>query len=161
MKECLIFIPAPPLRVSCYTEATKAMAPISLSFSSSLLPVPLPNNNNSKNTSNYITLRAQEPNFLIVRCAFAAPARKTTPSSSEARKRHWKQGEYPGIPETAKPGISRRPPIKNVKKKLDRKNEAKAWANTVTESLSERIQNKQWFQALEVCLSFIFHLASR
>ncbi|KAF3456459.1 hypothetical protein FNV43_RR01109 [Rhamnella rubrinervis] len=125
------------------------MAPISLSFSSSLLPTPLPNNNSSS-SSNYIILRAQEPNFLVVRCAFAAPARSTTPSSSEARKRHWKRGEYPGIPETAKPGISRNPPIKNVKKKLDRKNKAKAWANTVTESLSERIQNKQWFQALEV-----------
>lgn len=133
------------------------MASISLSFSSSLFPTSLPNSNNnsSSSSSNYITLRAREPNILlIVRCAFAAPARSTAPPPpppSESRKRHWRQGEYPGIPETAATrGISRKPPIKNVKKKLDRKNKAKAWVNTVTESLSERIQNKQWLQALEV-----------
>lgn len=40
--------------------------------------------------------------------------------------------------------------IKNVKKKMDRKNNAKAWANTVTESLSDLILKKQWLQALEV-----------
>lgn len=43
-------------------------------------------------------------------------------------------------------------PIKNIKKKLDKKNVAKAWANTVTEALSECIDKKQWLQALEVIL---------
>lgn len=33
---------------------------------------------------------------------------------------------------------------------MDKKNNARAWANTVTEALSERIENKQWIQALEV-----------
>nr|POE69404.1 pentatricopeptide repeat-containing protein, chloroplastic [Quercus suber] len=68
-----------------------------------------------------------------------------------AKKKHWKQGEFPGFSETSVYGTSKRKtPLKNVKKKLDRKNNAKAWANTVTETLSELIQKKQWLQALQV-----------
>ncbi|EXB80291.1 hypothetical protein L484_025147 [Morus notabilis] len=124
-----------------------------LSFSSSLLPSSLisqnPNNNNNKNNSN----KLKPTTVFLVRCAFAAPQKSGTTNSSASssgKKRHWKQGEYPGVSETFIPGISKKTPIKNVKKKLDRKNKAKAWVNTVTETLFERIQNKQWLQALEV-----------
>ncbi|KAL0367849.1 UNVERIFIED_CONTAM: Squamosa promoter-binding-like protein 1 [Sesamum radiatum] len=44
----------------------------------------------------------------------------------------------------------KRTPIKNIKKKLDKKNNAKAWANTVTEALSDAIDKKQWLRALQV-----------
>lgn len=132
---------------------------IFLSFSSSLLPHPLPLNKNSTAIH-----RAQDSNFKLVHCAFAAPAtrtRSTSSSSSETRKRHWKQGEFPGVSETSIPGTYKRAPLKNVKKKLDRKNNAKAWANTVTEALSDAIDKKQWLQALEVgpslCFSFWVH----
>lgn len=69
------------------------------------------------------------------------------------KKRHWKQGEYPGVSQASVPSRSlnnKKTPIKNIKKKMDKKNEAKAWANTVTEALSECIDKKQWIQALEV-----------
>ncbi|XP_021822436.1 pentatricopeptide repeat-containing protein At3g06430, chloroplastic [Prunus avium] len=137
--------------IPCFStlKFRKAMASsISLSFSSSLLPHTLPLNKNSTATH-----RAQDSNFKLIHCAFAAPAtrtRSTSSSSSETRKRHWKQGEFPGVSETSIPGIYRRAPLKNVKKKLDRKNNAKAWANTVTEALSDAIDKKQWLQALEV-----------
>lgn len=137
---------------------------LALSFSSALLPslltriITYTKNNNSNN--NYTPFTSQngskEPNFGVVSCAFAAPPKTSKKSSysSDVRKRHWKNGEYLGVSETSIPGIYKKPPIKNLKKKLDRKNKAKAWASTVTETLIERIQNKQWFQALEVGLSF-------
>lgn len=80
-------------------------------------------------------------------------------------RRHWKVGEYP--PPAPAPHANRlsknnrnttphpnptlpRVPIKNIKKKMDRKHNAKAWANTVTESLSDLILKKQWLRALDV-----------
>lgn len=51
---------------------------------------------------------------------------------------------------------NKKTPIKNIKKKMDRKNEAKAWANTVTEALSDCIDKKQWLQALEVMCVYMF-----
>ena len=128
------------------------MASISLSFSSSLI------NNTSFPSTN---LRPHHPKpSTFIHCAFAPPPPKTTTtssssssssSSSVAKKKHWKQGEFPGFSETSIYGTSKRKtPLKNVKKKLDRKNNAKAWANTVTETLSELIQKKQWLQALQV-----------
>ncbi|THU55965.1 hypothetical protein C4D60_Mb11t12250 [Musa balbisiana] len=74
----------------------------------------------------------------------AAPAAGAPP-----KKRHWKEGEFPGISESS---VSRRPrtPIKNLKKKADDRATAKAWACTVTEALADRIQKKQWQEALEV-----------
>ncbi|PKA48163.1 Pentatricopeptide repeat-containing protein [Apostasia shenzhenica] len=67
----------------------------------------------------------------------------------QPKKRHWSVGEFPG-----KSDISilrsQRPPIKNVKKKVDRRAAAKAWVCTVTEALADKIQKKQWEQALEV-----------
>ncbi|GMH30917.1 hypothetical protein Nepgr_032760 [Nepenthes gracilis] len=71
-------------------------------------------------------------------------------ANSEPKKRLWKEGEFPGISENSIPGTSKRTPIKNVKKKIDRKGKAKAWASTVTEALSDLIQKKLWIQALEV-----------
>lgn len=129
------------------------MASISLLFSRSLLL----DDSLNKNTIIGTRSRPQNPKPRFVRCAFAAPVRRTntktstsSSSSSVAKKRHWKKGEFPGISETFIPGTSKNKPIKNLKKKADRKNNAKAWANTVTEALSELIQKKQWHQALEV-----------
>ncbi|XP_030498445.2 pentatricopeptide repeat-containing protein At3g06430, chloroplastic [Cannabis sativa] len=122
------------------------MASKYLSFSSSLLPSPTTPTPNQwkKNTLNKPTTLG------LVRSAFAAPSRTTSSSSSGTNKRIWKKGEYPGFSETSLPGARRNPPIKNVKKKLDRQNKAKAWACTVTETLSDHIDNKQWLQALQV-----------
>lgn len=68
------------------------------------------------------------------------------------KKRHWKEGEFPAVsfPDTTS---SRRPPLKNIKKKLDDRVAARAWAPTVTEALSDRIQKRQWEDALQVSFS--------
>ncbi|KAK6254295.1 hypothetical protein SCA6_015600 [Theobroma cacao] len=115
-----------------------------LSFSSSLLSSPLPRprpESDSKNKS--------KPNPPLFPCAVAA-----VPSSvsDKKRQRHWKEGEYPGlsVSHTFTPGSSKKTPLKNLKKKLDRKNNAKAWVCTVTETLSDCILKKQWLQALQV-----------
>lgn len=132
------------------------MASISLTFSNSIVPSPIPQDK-CKKTHNP---RSQDPIFRVTRYAVSAPASKTASSDSSpvVKKRHWKQGEFPGVSETSLPGSTRRrSPIKNLKKKLDRKNDAKAWANTVTEALSERIDKKQWLQALEVSLLLHTH----
>lgn len=118
-----------------------------LSFSSSILPSPL--QQNPMNNPAVFT-----PTKLSILCAFAAPARRkiaaAPPSTAVPKKRHWKEGEFPGISETALTGTNRKAPLKNVKKKLDRKSSAKAWVNTVTEALAERVSKKQWREALEV-----------
>lgn len=64
------------------------------------------------------------------------------------KKKHWKEGEFPGDTE----GSSRRSssPIKNLKKKADAREEAKAWVPTVTETLADKVQKRQWEEALEV-----------
>jgi len=64
-------------------------------------------------------------------------------------KRHWKAGEFPG---TAAPPDSKasRTPLKNVKKRLDARADAKAWACTVTEALADCINSKSWQEALQV-----------
>lgn len=120
------------------------MASLSLSFSSSLLHSPLLQDKNKLGTRDI----DQDSIFRVCRCAFASPVRKSAVHKSSApKKKLWKEGEFPGISDV---GRSRKNPIKNVKKKLDRKNVAKAWVNTVTEALSECIQKKQWLEALEV-----------
>uniref|UniRef100_A0A0A9DZA8 Pentacotripeptide-repeat region of PRORP domain-containing protein n=1 Tax=Arundo donax TaxID=35708 RepID=A0A0A9DZA8_ARUDO len=77
--------------------------------------------------------------------------RPSEPSRSQVsdRKRHWKAGEFP---ETAAGPSSRAPrtPLKNVKKRLDARADAKAWACTVTEALADRINSKNWQEALQV-----------
>ncbi|KAI4335069.1 hypothetical protein L6164_013750 [Bauhinia variegata] len=121
------------------------MASISLSFSSSILSTPV-SQEKCKIHSTPIH-RTQDSFSRVIRCAIAAtPATKT----SSDKKRHWKEGEYPGISETSLSGSTRKTPIKNLKKKLERKANAKAWVSTVTETLSDRIEKKQWLQALEV-----------
>ncbi|XP_057958993.1 pentatricopeptide repeat-containing protein At3g06430, chloroplastic [Malania oleifera] len=132
------------------------MASISLSLSSSFLPSPLPPDRSYHNK-----LRSREDSIArVFYCAFASPARNTivssSPSSSSSavappQKRHWKEGEFPGTSVASRPTQGKkRAPLKRVKKKLDRKKAAKAWVNTVTEALSDRILNKQWLEALEV-----------
>ncbi|XP_050218754.1 pentatricopeptide repeat-containing protein At3g06430, chloroplastic [Mercurialis annua] len=124
---------------------------MSLSFSSSsssFLSSPLPQNNHrsiSHKPTNFLPKPKHHSSLLLylLRCQAYSAAAAAPPD----RKRHWKRGEFPGVTETSAP---RRTPIKNIKKKLDRKNNAKAWVNTVTEELSDRILKKQWFQALEV-----------
>ncbi|KAK2358461.1 Pentatricopeptide repeat (PPR) superfamily protein [Trifolium repens] len=117
------------------------MASVSLTFSSSIAPSPIPQHKCNKT-------HHKLPSFRLIRYAVSPPPSKTASNSSPVvKKKHWKQGEFPGFSET--PG-TRRKPIKNIKKKLDRKNDAKAWVSTVTEALSERIDKKQWLQALEV-----------
>lgn len=110
------------------------MASMSLSFSSSLCSSRIPE---AKRTFHH-----RDASF--VRCVLAAS--KSSPGGA-TKKRLWKEGEFPGISEPTNP---RRTPIKNVKKKLDRRSKANGWVNTVTETLSDCIAKKQWLQALEV-----------
>ncbi|KAG5555392.1 hypothetical protein RHGRI_012810 [Rhododendron griersonianum] len=132
-------------------------------FSSSPRPSPpLHNLHLHLHNHHHSTINLAASTSTLIRCASSSPS--TTKSSSsrksaEQKKRHWKVGEYPGISDSSNNSTRRfgngngRPPktpIKNIKKKLDRKNEAKAWANTVTEALSHLIHTKQWLQALEV-----------
>ncbi|XP_052203860.1 pentatricopeptide repeat-containing protein At3g06430, chloroplastic [Diospyros lotus] len=133
------------------------MSSISLSFSSSLLRSPL-HQRRHKRSAPFPTIQLHRcppsnPNF-VFRCASAASSSSSPTASTVQKKRHWKVGEYPGVSESSSPRNpserSKSTPIKNIKKKLDRRNNAKAWANTVTEALSDRIQKKQWLQALEV-----------
>lgn len=70
--------------------------------------------------------------------------------SSAPKRKLWKEGEFPGVSESSIPGQSKKTPLKNVKKKIDRKNNANAWVCTVTETLSGSIEKKQWLEALEV-----------
>ncbi|KAK3124264.1 hypothetical protein QOZ80_7BG0584120 [Eleusine coracana subsp. coracana] len=77
------------------------------------------------------------------------PVESSPPQLSD-RKKHWKVGEFPGTaagPSSSKPS---RTPLKNVKKKMDDRAEAKAWACTVTEALADRISSKNWQEALDV-----------
>ncbi|KAF5737111.1 Tetratricopeptide repeat (TPR)-like superfamily protein [Tripterygium wilfordii] len=126
---------------------------ISLSFSSALLPSPLFQPHINTTAATPFTTNTSR---ILLLCAFTAASTTTSTrrptSSSSTKKRHWKEGEFPGagISETSVVGTSKKPPIKNIKKKLDRKNKAKAWVNTVTEALSDSIDKKLWLQSLEV-----------
>ncbi|XP_073134317.1 pentatricopeptide repeat-containing protein At3g06430, chloroplastic [Henckelia pumila] len=114
-----------------------------LSLSSSFLHSPLPNAAAAAATPT--------PRRLIITSSSSSPS---VTVASPAKKKHWKVGEYPGLIESSIPQFSstsnKRTPIKNIKKKLDKKNTAKGWANTVTEALSEAIEKKQWKRALQV-----------
>ncbi|XP_028067997.1 pentatricopeptide repeat-containing protein At3g06430, chloroplastic [Camellia sinensis] len=150
-----------------------------ISFSSSLLPSPI---NHHQDHHLHLHLKSKKHvgdhhlpttnSRVLFLCAASLASTSTSSSSSSSsrnsveKKRHWKEGEYPGI--ISEPSIPTRGtgygygngngrstkrnhhPIKNLKKKMDRKNNAKAWANTVTEALSDFILRKQWLQALEV-----------
>ncbi|GFZ09116.1 tetratricopeptide repeat (TPR)-like superfamily protein [Actinidia rufa] len=128
--------------------SSSSSSSLSLSFSSSsLILSPLHQHNPIvKKLATFITIKRTKPK-VVFRCA------STTSSSSVEKKRHWKVGEYPAISESSIPrsgNSKKKTPIKNIKKKLDRKNNAKAWANTVTEALSDHIDKKQWLDALQV-----------
>lgn len=113
-------------------------AAFQLSLSSSFLPSPLPTT--AKTTT------AQPLRRFLVLCSAA-----TSSTSNLPKKKHWKAGEFPALIETSTSQQSRRrTPIKNIKKKLDKKNNAKAWVSTVTEALSDAIEKKQWSRALQV-----------
>ncbi|OIW18799.1 hypothetical protein TanjilG_13551 [Lupinus angustifolius] len=120
------------------------MSSISISFSCSIIPSPIPLHNN-----NYpFPTTTQAPIFRVTLFAISSPPSKSPSSSSQdVKKKHWKRGEFPGTSQTQS---TRRTPIKNIKKRLDKKNIAKAWVNTVAEALSERVEKKQWLQALEI-----------
>ncbi|KAL3641860.1 hypothetical protein CASFOL_012675 [Castilleja foliolosa] len=117
-----------------------------LSLSSSFLPASLHLHTTTKPS-------ASQPLRKLLISSASSPSPPTTLNSP--RKKHWKIGEYPGLTESSIPQFSstnnrKRTPIKNIKKKLDKKNNAKGWANTVTEALSEAIDKKQWARALQV-----------
>lgn len=76
---------------------------------------------------------------------------RSVTSSAPQKKKIWKQGEYPGdVSGSDRSKSSRRTPIKNIKKKMDRKKNLNAWVSTVTEALSDSIETKQWQRALQV-----------
>ncbi|XP_031098569.1 pentatricopeptide repeat-containing protein At3g06430, chloroplastic [Ipomoea triloba] len=114
----------------------------SLSFLSSLLPSPLSDSSSGAGAGATRISTARHHPFFI-RCATSSSA------VVSPKKRHWKQGEFPAGIQTSD-SDRKRTPIKNIKKKLNKRSKAKAWANTVTEELSDCIHYKQWFQALQV-----------
>lgn len=76
---------------------------------------------------------------------------RSVTSSAPQKKKIWKQGEYPGdVSGSDRSKSSRRTPIKNIKKKMDRKKNLNAWVSTVTEAMSDSIETKQWQRALQV-----------
>ncbi|XP_047332979.1 pentatricopeptide repeat-containing protein At3g06430, chloroplastic [Impatiens glandulifera] len=128
----------------------------SFSFLSSLVSSPLHRDTIKKKSPAAANLIIIKPGTNLssipsstVRCSStSAPT-----SPPDQKKRHWKVGEYPANSESSLPKRfstnRRRTPIKNIKKKLERKNNATAWVNTVTESLSDRIEKKQWLESLQ------------
>lgn len=134
------------------TEWQSTQLRFSLSFSSSLRPSPLHPPLPCKNiTLNFNSSSLQS--LPGIRCALtsssSSSATATSPSSS--KKKHWKQGEHPGLI-LHQDSSKRRTPIKNIAKKLERKKNASAWVNTVTEALSDAVDKKLWLRALEVIL---------
>ncbi|KAK9672095.1 hypothetical protein RND81_12G076300 [Saponaria officinalis] len=114
------------------------MATTSVTTISSLIFNPLSNPEKPKSPFNFTT-----KSTTIIRCAIA--------SKPTEKKRIWKKDEFPAISVDLIPGFpKKRTPIKNVKKKLDKKAKSSAWVNTVTEALSDHISNKQWLLALQV-----------
>ncbi|CAH1453243.1 unnamed protein product [Lactuca virosa] len=87
------------------------------------------------------------PRFLF-RCAMRSASSVAAPK----KKKLWKQGEYPGdVAGTSSfDRNKRRSPTKTIKKQPDRKNDLNTGVITVTEALSDSINNKQWLRALEV-----------
>ncbi|GAA0163447.1 hypothetical protein LIER_19310 [Lithospermum erythrorhizon] len=113
----------------------------SLSLSSTFIPFLPP----TKTTPISFTIYPQKS----IQCS------SSTTSTTHPKRKVWKEGEFPAsnVKERSSFGYQtekKRTPIKNIKKKLDRKNAAKAWVSTVTESLAECIDKKQWLQALQV-----------
>ncbi|XP_020274854.1 pentatricopeptide repeat-containing protein At3g06430, chloroplastic [Asparagus officinalis] len=136
-----------------------ASSSCSFSFSSSLLNLHSQHNKPSSSSPSAFAFRPRKTPHPPSRSSSSTSRSRTlTPKRSSPsppqpppatpRKKHWKEGEFPGVSEGALP--SRRGPIKNVKKKIEDRAEAKAWVPTVTETLADKIQRKQWQDALEV-----------
>lgn len=102
----------------------------------------------SKSRTRTLTRRKPPP----LRPSRPAPPPPPPSSFEKKKKKHWKDGEFPAVSD-ASFSYNSRPPLKNLKKKLDDRAEAKAWAPTVTETLSDKILHKQWQDALEVPIS--------
>ncbi|XP_023764293.1 pentatricopeptide repeat-containing protein At3g06430, chloroplastic [Lactuca sativa] len=98
------------------------------------------NRNGNGNGNHHHNYGIAPPRF-VIRCAIAS-------ASSPKKNKLWKQGEHPG--RVSENSSNRRTPIKNIKKKLDRKANLNPWVNTVTEALSESVDVKQWSRALQV-----------
>lgn len=112
----------------------------SLSLSSSFLTSPLPE----------LDKFHKHPFHVRLPFRFSVAAAAAASSVAEPKKRHWKKGEYPGESVNTAASSRRRTPIKNIKKRMDHRLKAKAWVCTVTETLSDLIQKKNWLEALEV-----------
>nr|XP_043606436.1 pentatricopeptide repeat-containing protein At3g06430, chloroplastic [Erigeron canadensis] len=110
----------------------------SLSFSSSLL-----------SSNNHRPLRRDNHRRIII---INTPIRCAMRSVAEPKKKKlWKQGEYPGdVSVNERNNNKRRSPIKNIKKKMDRRDNLNPWVSTVTEALSDSIETKNWLRALQV-----------
>jgi hypothetical protein len=88
------------------------------------------------------------------------PSKGKVDPEERGRQRHWKAGEFPAAAESQSQSGRRgraRTPIKNVKKRLDARADSKAWACTVTEALSDRIDAKNWQEALQVIFNYQSH----
>ncbi|MQL74516.1 hypothetical protein Taro_006878 [Colocasia esculenta] len=100
-----------------------------------------------RRSSPHCAVRSQPKRRPVAPPAPRQPQQQKPPAA--AKKRHWKAGEFYGVSEGSL-AVPPRTPLKNVKKKLDDREAAKAWACTVTEALAEKIQKKDWMGALEV-----------
>lgn len=115
----------------------------SLSFSSSILPSPIPHAK-----SNPVP---QNPIFRVTHCSVSAQASKAGSSSSSVSKhrRQRKETEFPQ--ELFFENMLEKPKkMKKEKKKVKKQSNLKAWAYTLTEALSDCIHQNQWLKALEV-----------
>ncbi|KAJ9537127.1 hypothetical protein OSB04_029860 [Centaurea solstitialis] len=128
----------------------------SLSFSSSL-SLSSDNHHRHLHRHDRIHYRIFSPRFPF-RCAITSSSYSSV-AAPKNKKKLWRQGEYPGDVNSSSDMKKRRTPIKNIKKKLDRKDNLNPWVKTVTEELSDSINTKQWLRALEVCV-FEFYLPS-
>ena len=121
-----------------------SMVSMSLCFSSSILPSPIPH-------SKFPT--TQDPIFRVTRFSVSAPS-KTSVSASSTRKpapatktRNPKDKEFSqtlffeGMEET---------PMKKKKKKKEKRKSDKFWVHTLPEVLYYHIHKKDWVNTLEV-----------
>ncbi|CAI9267675.1 unnamed protein product [Lactuca saligna] len=111
-----------------------------LSSAAPSISFPFHNHNCNGNGNHHHNYCIAPPRF-VIRCAIAS-------ASSPKKNKLWKQGEHPG--RVSENSSNRRTPIKNIKKKLDRKANLNPWVNTVTEALSESVDVKQWSRALQI-----------
>ncbi|KAJ9537126.1 hypothetical protein OSB04_029859 [Centaurea solstitialis] len=117
----------------------------SLSFSSSL-SLSSDNHHRHLHRHDRIHYRIFSPRFPF-RCAITSSSYSSvaTPKKEDMAARR-----VPGDVNSSSDTKKRRTPIKNIKKKLDRKDNLNPWVKTVTEELSDSINTKQWLRALEV-----------